>query len=123
MEKQIEEMAIDLCPLYEEYGSCKKCDEELDIDDEPCLYKCMAKLCIEKDYSKASDLEKEIEDLKAISEQYRKQFEEARSEVAEEIFAEIEVFLKRTCEKGYCGSISNLLAELKKKYTESEVGE
>lgn len=39
---------------------------------------------------------------------------------AREIFEEIEELLKRTCEKGYCGSISDLFAELKKKYTEGE---
>lgn len=42
------------------------------------------------------------------------------SDVAREIFEEIEKLLKRTCEKGYIGSISGLLAELKKKYTEGE---
>ena len=46
--------------------------------------------------------------------------QEARQEVAREIFEEIEELLKRTCEKGYCGSISDLLAELKKKYTGEE---
>ena len=44
----------------------------------------------------------------------------AKREVAREIFEEIEELLKRTCKKGYCGSISDLFAELKKKYTESE---
>lgn len=38
------------------------------------------------------------------------------SEVVREIFEEIEKLLKQTCEKGYVGSISDLFAELKKKY-------
>ena len=42
-----------------------------------------------------------------------------KAEVAREIFEEIEELLKRTCEKGYCGSISDLFAELKKKYIEN----
>lgn len=46
--------------------------------------------------------------------------DKAKAEVAREIFEEIESLLKRTCEKGYRGSISDLFAELKKKYTEGE---
>lgn len=60
-EKQIEEMAKDICPLIEEYGNCEKCDAELDIEDDPCIYKCMAKLFASKDYRKASDV---IEDMR-----------------------------------------------------------
>ena len=48
--------------------------------------------------------------------------QKAKQEVAREIFEEIEELLKRTCEKGYCGSISDLFAELKKKYTEENDG-
>lgn len=44
----------------------------------------------------------------------------AKAEVAREIFEEIEELLKRTCEKGYCGSISDLFAELKNKYAEEK---
>ena len=64
-EKQIEEMAKDVCTLIEEYGNCEKCDTELDIDDEPCIYKCMAKLFAEKGYRKASDVaRKTVEAIK-----------------------------------------------------------
>jgi hypothetical protein len=92
-DKQIEEIVKDFCPLYQEYGSCKQCNKDLDIDDEPCYYGCVANLIIDYGYRKSSD-------------------------VAEEIFAEIEKWLANdgdirliTAEK---------LAELKKKYTESE---
>ena len=67
-DKQIEGIVKDFCPLYQEYGSCKRCNNVLDIDEEPCYYGCVANLII--DYG------------------YRKQ-----NEVAEEIFAEIEKFI------------------------------
>ena len=54
-EKQIEEMAQDLCPLYEEYKSCKTCDAVLDIGEKPCVYKCMAELITTKGYRKQSE--------------------------------------------------------------------
>jgi hypothetical protein len=60
-EERIEAMAKDICPLYKEYGSCEKCDAEIDIDDAPCIYKCMAKLFIENNYCKASEIFEEIE--------------------------------------------------------------
>lgn len=53
-----------------------------------------------------------------INETYNDGYDEGYKDCAREIFEEIEELLKRTCEKGYCGSISDLLAELKKKYTE-----
>lgn len=59
-DKQIEEMAKDVCPLIEEYGSCERCDAELDIEDDPCIYKCMAKLFASKGYCKASDVAEDI---------------------------------------------------------------
>ena len=78
--------------------------------------------------SEVERLEAEVERLKGILTSYALQYgtatdkevflRDAKTEVAREIFAEIEQLLKRTCEKGYCGSISDLLAELKKKYTE-----
>jgi hypothetical protein len=93
-EKQIEEMAKDICPLYEECGSCKKCDEEFAIDNEPCFYKRAAKLLIIKDYRKAS-------------------------EVAEEIFAEIGELVNEYLDgRIYTHDFCTYLAELKKKYTE-----
>lgn len=50
--KQIEEIAKDLCPLYEKYKSCKTCDAVLGVGEEPCFYKCIAKLITAKDYRK-----------------------------------------------------------------------
>ncbi len=40
-----------------------------------------------------------------------------RSVIAK-IFAEIEEILNSACKRGYCGYISDLIAELKKKYVE-----
>ena len=61
MNKQVEEMAKDICPFHE-YENCEQCDTELDIGDEPCLYKMMAKEFIEKDYRRALDVAREIID-------------------------------------------------------------
>ncbi len=90
-DKHIEEMAKDVCPLIEEYETCEKCDAKLDIGDEPCLYKCMAKAFYNAGYRKASDVAREI-------------FEEIKS-----IWKEGHGFID--CED---------LFKLKKKYTESE---
>lgn len=51
---------------------------------------------------------------------YEKGYRKA-SEVAEEIFAEIEEQLEQVANKGYTGYLS-ALAELKKKYTEAHDG-
>lgn len=59
-DKKIEEMAKAVCPLIEEYGSCEKCDSELDMDDEKCIYKIMAELFINADYRKASEVAEDI---------------------------------------------------------------
>lgn len=53
--KQIEEIAKDLCPLYEKYKSCKTCDAVLGVGEEPCVYKCMAELITTKGYRKQSE--------------------------------------------------------------------
>ena len=42
----------DLCPFWKEYGSCKQCNEELDVDDEPCYWECMANAIIRNGYRK-----------------------------------------------------------------------
>ena len=52
----IEEMAIAVCPLIEEYGSCEKCNSEIDIDDKKCIYQTMAELFINAGYRKASEV-------------------------------------------------------------------
>lgn len=90
MNKQIEEMRKDIygCNPTECYfgDQCEKCPRT-EITKE--LYNA--------GYRKASEVEKELADWKAIAEQYQKQFEDCyeekakiASEVAREIFAEIE---------------------------------
>ena len=90
-DKQIEEMAKDVCELYKDFGSCEACDAELDIDGEPCIHECFAKAFYNAGYRKASDL-------------------------AEEIFAEIwRAVIIDIPEYSDCRKAFN---ELKKKYTE-----
>ena len=101
-DKQIEEIVKDFCPLYQEHGSCKRCNNALDIDEEPCYYGCVANLIIDYGYRKSID-------------------------VAEEIFAEIEskLILNKAIhcgQKFYYTRLEDDIAELKKKYTKSEKG-
>lgn len=42
----------DICPFYKEYGTCEQCNTELDIDDEPCYFECMANAIINNGYRK-----------------------------------------------------------------------
>ena len=65
-----------------------------------------------------SEVDKTIAEWAYLHADVLNKLENAKAEVAMEIFEEIEELLKRTCERGYCGSINDLLAELKKKYTE-----
>jgi hypothetical protein len=55
-EKQIknekEKIISDICPLYKEYGTCEQCNADLDIDDEPCYFECMANAIINNGYGK-----------------------------------------------------------------------
>ena len=61
MNKQIEEKAeikkiiSDICPFYKEYGSCDKCNKELDTDDPPCYWECMAQEIVRNHYRKQSE--------------------------------------------------------------------
>ena len=100
--KQIEEIVKDFCPLYQEYGSCKRCNNDLDIDDEPCYYGYVANIIIDYGYRKAS-------------------------EVAREIFEEIRTLLYLNALQGdvftgryFSEELETDIAELKKKYTEEE---
>lgn len=68
MKKQIEEMARELCPFSQEFESCSKCNTELDIDGEPCIYMIMAKHITDNGYRKASDVVREV--LKEVRELY-----------------------------------------------------
>lgn len=93
-DKQIEEIVKDFCPLYQEYGSCKRCNKDLDIDEEPCYYGCVANLIIDYGYRKASDVAEEIfADLdKALGELAMKYSDEGFNEyfgVCEEIFTKV----------------------------------
>ena len=95
-EKQIEEkkkIISDICPFYKEYGTCEQCNTELDIDDAPCYWECMANAIVNNGYRKAS-------------------------EVAEEIFGEIEKLTTLRVYGGYELYLKDDIAELKKKYTE-----
>ena len=94
-EKQIEEMARDICEHYNSDGTCYH-------DGKPCDFKCEgftdAQYLYEKGYRKASD-------------------------VAEEIFAEIEEYmLPALIGNKFPAKVINpdKFAELKKKYTEGE---
>ena len=124
-DKQIDEMAKAIflnchCGLFEDEA------------------KMIAKFCYQEIDRKASDLEAEIADLNAIAEQYRKQFEEARTDVANDVIDEIFKILDAeyrnydtqassdVLNKMYMSSrntvikITAELVELKKKYTEGE---
>lgn len=104
--KQIEEMARDLCECYNCDGTCYQ-------DDKPCDLRC-------DEYTNAQYL-------------YEKGYRKA-SEVAEEIFAETEltaraviILLKfekdeklRNTKTGCYEDLLGYIAELKKKYKESE---
>ena len=50
-DKRIEIIA-DICPFYKEYGSCERCNAELDTSDEPCYYECIANAIINNGYRK-----------------------------------------------------------------------
>lgn len=86
-EKQNEEMAQCLCG-WNRGTLCILDDKDCNLQ---CTYGKLANELTAKGYRKSTDL-------------------------AEEIFAEIEEHLKQTGKKGYVGTISGLLAELKKKY-------
>jgi hypothetical protein len=68
-EKQIGEkvkVISDICPFYKEYGTCKQCNTELDVKDEPCYWECIANAIIRNGYRKASEVAREtVEAIKA----------------------------------------------------------
>ena len=99
-EKQVEEIVKDFCPLYQEYGSCKQCNKDLDIDDEPCYYGCVANLIIDYGYRKSTDVAEEIfaQIISSIGKIITKHIE------SDNLLIETEV------------DIVHALAELKKKY-------
>ena len=54
-EKQIEEMAREMCHLSKECETCQICDERYHGDGEPCYFQCVAKEIIKHGYRKQSD--------------------------------------------------------------------
>lgn len=119
-EKQIEDMAKDVCPLIEEYGNCEKCDAELGIEDDPCIYKCMAKLFASKGYRKASDIAVEIfAEIEENLNNLIRNYEEKRKYVTEVEYSE---FDQRYCDIKIRTFEERLLkmSKLKKKYTEGK---
>lgn len=143
MNKQIEEMAKALHESQHEFDKAwHEClqNKGKRPERENVFY---AKYLVEKKgYRKASEVEKELADWKAIAEQYQKQFEDCyeekkkiASDVAAEVFAEIEKATEhyiskiKEMEKNlegisefYGGAITasnlmlNIIAKLKKKY-------
>lgn len=101
-EKQIEEMARDMCHLSAECKTCQICNERYHGDDDFCYFQCVAK--------------------EIINHGFRKQ-----SEVAKEIFDEIEKLVSTNKKTVGCATYDETifyikdfiedLAELKKKYT------
>lgn len=95
MNKQIEEMAREMCHLSAECETCQICDEKYHGDGDPCYFQCVAKEIVNHGYRKSTDVAREI-------------FEEA-----EKVFmvscVSFEAYAK--------------WQNLKKKYTESEVAD
>ena len=97
-EKQIEEMSQDICSLF---STCEECQNVSPIIKTNCKAKKYAKRAIEAGYRRASD-------------------------VAREIFEEIDTLLqlgrRYNMMQGdyYTFELRQSIAELKKKYTESE---
>lgn len=54
-EKQIEEMAREMCHLSKECETCQICDERYHGDGEPCYFQCVAKEIIKHGYRKQSE--------------------------------------------------------------------
>ncbi len=55
MNEEKRKIISDICPFYKEYGSCEQCNTELEIDDPPCYFECMANAIINNNYRKQSE--------------------------------------------------------------------
>ena len=53
-EKQIEEIAREMCHLSAECKTCQICNERYHGDDDPCYFQCVAKEIINHGYRKQS---------------------------------------------------------------------
>jgi hypothetical protein len=54
MNEEKRKVISDICPFYKEYGTCDQCNTELDIDDAPCYFECMANAIIGNGYTKTA---------------------------------------------------------------------
>ena len=93
-EKQIEEIAREMCHLSAECKTCQICNERYNGGDDLCYFQCVAK--------------------EIINHGYRKQ-----SEVVEEIFEEMDNIIYNLRDSPFYSSSDAVyeLTELKKKYT------
>ena len=55
MSKEKQKIISDICPFYKEYGSCEQCNKDMDIDDPPCYFECIANVIIDNNYVKQSE--------------------------------------------------------------------
>lgn len=55
MSREKQKIISDICPFYKEYGTCEQCNKDLDIDDAPCYFECMANAIINNNYVKQSE--------------------------------------------------------------------
>lgn len=95
------------------------------IEYDPCI-KCEANMCSMCKLGRLEHEKQSVGEMYGLSyyfkldqaiESSKRFIAEHDAALAKKIFGEIEELLKQTCEKGYCGSISGLLADLEEKYT------
>ena len=139
-EKQIEEIAREMCHLSAECKTCQICNERYHGDDDFCYFQCVAKEIINHGYRKQSQVdwhrEAELNAQRII--ELEAELVKAKQEVAREIFEMIitTIFSKMPSDILLVGKdcdfadgirmgkreaifdMINTLAELKKKYTE-----
>jgi hypothetical protein len=60
MNKQIEEMAREMCHLSAEFETCQICDEKYHCDGEACYFQGIANEIINRGYRKTEDIAREI---------------------------------------------------------------
>ena len=113
MNKDKQKVIEDICPFYQEHGSCKQCNTAIDIDDAPCYWECIANVIIQQNYRKASDVAREIfEEIENALELLRRSVIEGRKN---------DGIKYQQLHDGRILSIEAtkyFIAELKKKYTE-----
>ena len=119
MNKQIDEIISDICPFFKEYGTCERCNTELDIENEPCYWECIANAIIKYGYRRQDEVAREIltqleEEIKPLLEKnyrlYTKYLNEQDSQTVLRVGGKID-----TLRGIYC-----FIEELKKKYGVTE---